>query len=120
MKKNGMRPDPPGEILNEEFLKPLGPDGKRAREGDRGAAQPDHGDSNRCRRHHGRYGDPAGNVFQNFGGILHEPANDLRPAQRRKGSAGEGEKEHRRQQERAGVIRKTEDGKSVIVPIASR
>ncbi|MBI1997285.1 MAG: HigA family addiction module antidote protein [Deltaproteobacteria bacterium] len=23
MKKNGMRPVPPGEILNEEFLKPL-------------------------------------------------------------------------------------------------
>ena len=44
MKKNGMRPVPPGEILNEEFLKPLA-GGKRAREGDRGAAQPDHGDS---------------------------------------------------------------------------
>lgn len=24
MKKNGMRPIPPGEILNDEFLKPLG------------------------------------------------------------------------------------------------
>ena len=24
MKKNGMRPVPPGEILNEDFLKPLG------------------------------------------------------------------------------------------------
>ena len=24
MKKNGMRPVPPGEVLNEEFLKPLG------------------------------------------------------------------------------------------------
>jgi antitoxin HigA-1 len=24
MKKNGMRPVPPGEILNEEFLKSLG------------------------------------------------------------------------------------------------
>ena len=24
MKKNGMRPVPPGEIFNEEFLKPLG------------------------------------------------------------------------------------------------
>ena len=24
MKKNGIRPVPPGEILNEEFLKPLG------------------------------------------------------------------------------------------------
>ena len=24
MKRNGMRPVPPGEILNEEFLKPLG------------------------------------------------------------------------------------------------
>ena len=38
MKKNGMRPVPPGEVLNEEFLKPLGLDGKRARKGDRGAA----------------------------------------------------------------------------------
>ena len=38
MKKNGMRPVPPGEVLSEEFLKPLGLDGKRAREGDRGAA----------------------------------------------------------------------------------
>lgn len=44
MKKNGMRPVPPGEVLNEEFLKPLGLDGKRAREGDRGAAQPDNSD----------------------------------------------------------------------------
>ena len=24
MKKNGMRPVPPGEVLNEDFLKPLG------------------------------------------------------------------------------------------------
>ncbi len=24
MRKNGMRPVPPGEVLNEEFLKPLG------------------------------------------------------------------------------------------------
>jgi len=37
-----------------------------------------------------------------------------------KGVAGEGEKEYRRQQERAGVIRKTDDGNSAIVPIASR
>jgi plasmid maintenance system antidote protein VapI len=44
MKKNGMRPVPPGEILNEEFLKPLG-DGKRAREADRMPTQPAHGDS---------------------------------------------------------------------------
>jgi hypothetical protein len=86
MKKNGMRPDPPGEILNEEFLKPLGPDGKRAREGDRGAAQPDHGDSNRCRRHHGRYGDPAGNVFQNFYD-LHNAAKAL-PARVKKSIEG--------------------------------
>ena len=42
---NGMRPVPPGEILNEEFLKPLGLTANALREGDRGAAQPDHGDS---------------------------------------------------------------------------
>jgi plasmid maintenance system antidote protein VapI len=36
---------PPGEILNEEFLKPLWPDGKRNRGCHRGATQPDHGDS---------------------------------------------------------------------------
>jgi plasmid maintenance system antidote protein VapI len=37
MKKNGMRPVPPGEVLNEEFLKPLGLTAN-AREGDRGPA----------------------------------------------------------------------------------
>src|SRR5437870_5241299 len=45
MKKNGMRPVPPGEILNEDVFETAGPHGKRALEGDRGAAQPDHGDS---------------------------------------------------------------------------
>ena len=38
MKKNGMRPVPPGEILHEEFSETVGADGKRAREGDRGGA----------------------------------------------------------------------------------
>jgi antitoxin (DNA-binding transcriptional repressor) of toxin-antitoxin stability system len=47
---------PPDKILNEEFLKRRA-DGKRARESDR-----------------------AGKVFQNVGGILDGPANDLRPA----------------------------------------
>ena len=55
-------------------------DGKRAREGDRGAAQPDHGDSEGWKRHHGGHGDPAGNIFQNVDGILDDPARDLRPA----------------------------------------
>jgi antitoxin HigA-1 len=32
MKKNGMRPVPPGEILNEEFFETAGSDSKRARE----------------------------------------------------------------------------------------
>ena len=72
-----MRPVPPGEILNEEFLKTARTDGQRSREGDRGAAEPDHSDSERCKRHHRGHGDPAGNVFQNVGGILDEPGNDL-------------------------------------------
>jgi hypothetical protein len=38
MKRNRMRPVPPGEILNEKFLKPLG----RPREGDRGSESRDH------------------------------------------------------------------------------
>jgi len=46
---------------------------------------------------------PAGDVFQNIGGILDEPANDLRPADRREGASGEGEKKYRREQEHAGM-----------------
>ncbi len=47
MKKNGMRPVPPGEILNEEFLKPLGLTANALAKAIGGAAQPDHGDSER-------------------------------------------------------------------------
>jgi len=42
--------------------------------------------------------------LQNFSGIVDEPANDLRPGQRRKRAAGEGHKEDRTQQERAGEL----------------
>ena len=44
MKKNGMRPVPPGEILNEEFLKPLGLTANALAKAI-GVPQPDHGDS---------------------------------------------------------------------------
>ncbi len=47
MKKNGMRPVPPGEILSEEFLKPLGLTANALAKAIGGAAQPDHGDSER-------------------------------------------------------------------------
>jgi hypothetical protein len=36
------------------------------------------------------------------------------------GAAGAGEKEYRKQQERAGVTRMTDDGKSLIVPVAGQ
>jgi hypothetical protein len=82
MKKNGMRPVPPGEILNEEFLKPLGLTANAL-------AKAIWVPPNRItailkdeRVHHRGHGDPAGNVFQNLDGILDEPANDLRPKRR--------------------------------------
>jgi len=111
---NEMRSVPPGEIVNEEFLKQLGLTANAL-------AKAIGAPPNRItailkneRGITGGHGDPAGNVFQNVGGILDEPANDLRPAQGREGTASEGEKEHRRQQERAGMIRKTDDGKSLM------
>jgi hypothetical protein len=36
---------PSHKSLNEKFFETAGPHGKRVREGDRGAAQPNHGDS---------------------------------------------------------------------------
>jgi hypothetical protein len=118
MKKNRMRPVPLGEI-REEFLKPLG---LTANAPAKAIGVPPNritAISERMKGHHRGHRDPARNVFQNVAGILDEPANDLRPAQRREGAAGKGEKEHRRQQKRAGMIQKT-DEQSVIVPIASR
>jgi hypothetical protein len=40
------------------------------------------------------HGDPAGDVFQNIGGILDEPANDVRPVEIRETAAGEGVSKH--------------------------
>jgi len=59
-----MRPVPPGEILNEEFLKPLGLTANALAKAIGVPPNRDHGDS-------------PGNVFQNLGGIQDEPANDL-------------------------------------------
>ena len=108
-----------GEILNEEFLKPLG---LTANALAKAIGLP----PNRIsailkdeRGIHRGHGDPAGNVFQNIGGILHQPANDPRPAQCRKGVASEGEKEYRRQQECALMVGKA-DEERVIMPIISR
>jgi plasmid maintenance system killer protein len=109
MNKNGMRPVPPGEILNEEFLKPLG---LTANALAKAIGVP-------ANRITAILKDERGirNVFQNVGGILDEPANDLRLAERRESAAGEGEKEHRREQARTAMIRK--NGKSLIVLTAS-
>ena len=79
-------------------------DGERALRGDKRPAQPNYDDHERRNGHHRGHGDPTGNVFQNVGGILDEPANDLRPASSREGAAGKGEKEYRREQEPAGII----------------
>ena len=82
---NEMRPVPPGEILNEEFLKPLG---LTANALAKAIGVPPNRITAILKNERGitgGHGDPAGNVFQ---------------------------------QERAGVICKT-DGKSLIVPIAS-
>jgi plasmid maintenance system antidote protein VapI len=45
MKKNGMRPVPPGEILNEEFLKPLGLTANAPAKAIGVPDKPNHGDS---------------------------------------------------------------------------
>ena len=80
--------------IKDLALRLLFTDCKRPCKRDLGASQTDQGDR-------------IGNVFQNVGGILDEAANDLRPALRREGAAGEGQKEYRRQQERADMICKT-------------
>ena len=114
MKKNGMRPVPPGEILNEEFLKPLG---LTANALAKAIGVPPNRITAILKDERGITGDTA----IRLGTFIKTSAEfwmnlqmtyDLRNA--------EGEKEHRRQQERAGMIRKTDDGKSLIVPIASR
>jgi len=58
-----------GEILRGA-LETAGRHGKRAREGDRVGAEPDHGGFEASKRHHRGHGAPPGNVFQNVGGIL--------------------------------------------------
>ena len=65
MKKNGMRPIPPGEILKEEFLKPLGLTANALAKAIGVPRQSDYGDSEGSKRHHGGHRNPAGNVFQN-------------------------------------------------------
>ena len=77
MKKNGMRPVPPGEILNEEFLQPLG---LTANALAKAIGVPPNRITAIVKDERGITGDTAGNVFQNIGGILDEPTNDLRPA----------------------------------------
>jgi hypothetical protein len=80
MKKNGMRPVPPGEVLNEEFLKPLGLTANALAKAIRVPPNRITAILKAERGITGGYGDPPGNVFQNIGGILDEPANELRPA----------------------------------------
>jgi antitoxin HigA-1 len=112
MKRNGMRSVPPGEILNEEFLKPLG---LTANALAKAIGVPPNRITAILKDERGITGNTAirlGTFFKTVGGILDEPANDLRPAQCREGAAGKGEKEHRRQQEHAGMIQKTDDGKA--------
>ncbi len=79
MKKNGMRPVPPGEILNEEFLKPLG---MTANALAKAIGVPPNRITAILKGERGITGDTAIrlDVFQNVGGILDEPANDLRLA----------------------------------------
>ena len=74
MKKNGMRPVPPGEILNEEFLKPLG---LTANALAKAIGVPPNRITAILKDERGV---SSHDVFQNVGGILDEPANDLRPA----------------------------------------
>jgi addiction module HigA family antidote len=111
MKKNEMRPVPPGEILNEEFLKPLG---LTANALAKAIEVPDNRITAILKDERGITGDTAirlGTFFKTSPEFWMNLQNDLRLAQRREGAAGEGEKEHRRQQKRAGLIRKTDDGK---------
>ena len=74
MKKNGMRPVPPGEILNEEFLKPLG---MTANALVKAIGVPPNRITAILKDERGLM---SRNVFQNVGAILDDPANDLRPA----------------------------------------
>jgi plasmid maintenance system antidote protein VapI len=68
-----------GEILGG-VLETAGSDGKRARENDRGVAQPYHAILKHKRCITGDTAIRLGTFFQNVGGILDEPSNDLRPA----------------------------------------
>jgi len=80
MKKNEMRPVPPGEILNEEFLKPLG---LTANALAKVIGVPANRITAILKDERGITGDTAirlGTFFKNVAGILDESANDLRLA----------------------------------------
>jgi hypothetical protein len=53
-----MRPVSPGEILNEEFLKPLGMTANALAKAIGVPPNLDHGDAEGRKRHHRRHGDP--------------------------------------------------------------
>ena len=69
-----MRPEPPGEILNEEFLKPLG---LTANALAKAIGVPPNRITAILKNERGVL---SRNVFQNVGGSVDELANDLRPA----------------------------------------
>lgn len=77
-----MRPVPPGEILNEEFFKPLS---STANAFAKAVEVPPNRITAILKGERGSYrghGNPAGQIFQNLGGILDEPASDLRLVER--------------------------------------
>jgi antitoxin HigA-1 len=108
---NEMRPVPPGEILNEEFLKPLG---LTANALAKAIGVPPNRITAILKDERGITGDTAirlGTFFKTSAEFWMnlQMTYDLRNAEK---ALPAREKEYRKQQERAGMIRKTVDGKS--------
>jgi antitoxin HigA-1 len=115
MKKNGMRPVPPGEILNEEFLKPLG---LTANALAKAIGVPPNRITAILKDERGITGDTAirlGTFFKTSAEFWMklQMTYELRNAE--KALPGEGEKEYRKQQDHAGMIRKSDDGDFVYL-----
>lgn len=72
--KNGMRPAHPGEILKEDFLKPVGITANALAKALRVPAP--RINSPAASRHHSRHSDATGPLFRGRCPVLAEPADD--------------------------------------------
>lgn len=72
-----LKPVHPGEILREEFMKPLGLSMNKLALDFARAGHPYRGDCPRAPRHLDRYGPAPGALFQHHAGFLDEPPGSL-------------------------------------------